>query len=104
MPHPGLKVATNPQFDGRLSGKLNFSSSFIFGMFLAADPYHSFFPDIEPEFKARLVELMPVLLSPSKLVPKEINGRDLTAGELLEYFKVFRNFLKFHIWHSSLVK
>ncbi|OQV18091.1 Atlastin [Hypsibius exemplaris] len=64
LPHPGLKVATNPQFDGRLS-------------------------DIEPEFKARLVELMPFVLAPSKLVPKEINGRDLTAGELLEYFKAY---------------
>ncbi|GAU98315.1 hypothetical protein RvY_09478 [Ramazzottius varieornatus] len=64
MPHPGLRVATNPKFDGRLS-------------------------DIEQDFKARLVELMPIILSPLNLVPKEINGQDITASDLLEYFKAY---------------
>lgn len=44
--------------------------------------------DIEQDFKARLVELMPIILSPLNLVPKEINGQDITASDLLEYFKV----------------
>ncbi|XP_055329593.1 atlastin-2-like [Paramacrobiotus metropolitanus] len=64
MPHPGLRVATNPKFDGRLS-------------------------DIEADFKRCLVELMPLVLSQAYLVPKEINGQKITGRELLEYFKSY---------------
>lgn len=63
MPHPGLRVATNPKFDGRLA-------------------------DIEKDFKAQLQILVPLILAPENLVPKEINGQKITARELLEYFKV----------------
>lgn len=69
LPHPGLKVATNPMFDGRLS-------------------------DIESDFKAQLQRLVPMLLQPQNLVPKEINGRPVTAIELLEYFKAYINVYK----------
>ncbi|XP_013786327.1 atlastin-2-like isoform X1 [Limulus polyphemus] len=69
MPHPGLKVATNPQFDGRLA-------------------------DIEQDFKNQLKVLVPLLLDPKNLVVKEINGHKITARELVEYFKAYTNIYK----------
>ncbi|XP_026215707.1 atlastin-2 isoform X2 [Anabas testudineus] len=64
LPHPGLKVATNPRFDGRLS-------------------------DIDEDFKKQLVNLVPTLLSPENLVEKEIGGVKITCRELLHYFKAY---------------
>ncbi|XP_031157011.1 atlastin-2-like isoform X2 [Sander lucioperca] len=64
LPHPGLKVATNPHFDGRLS-------------------------DIDEEFKAELVSLVPTLLAPENLVEKEIGGVKITCRDLLHYFKAY---------------
>ncbi|KAM6942242.1 atlastin-2-like isoform 2-T2 [Lycodopsis pacificus] len=64
LPHPGLKVATNPHFDGRLR-------------------------DIDEEFKKELVNLVPTLLSPENLVEKEIGGVKITCRELLHYFKAY---------------
>lgn len=64
MPHPGLKIATNPKFDGRLS-------------------------EIEDEFKEQLRQLIPMLLAPENLVTKKINGQVVKAKELLEYFKSY---------------
>ncbi|XP_078128397.1 atlastin-2 isoform X2 [Sander vitreus] len=64
LPHPGLKVATNPHFDGRLS-------------------------DIDEEFKAELVNLVPTLLAPENLVEKEIGGVKITCRDLLHYFKAY---------------
>ncbi|XP_044866387.1 atlastin-2 isoform X2 [Mauremys mutica] len=49
LPHPGLKVATNPNFDGRLN-------------------------DIDDDFKRELRDLVPLLLAPENLVEKEISG------------------------------
>ncbi|KAK9497543.1 hypothetical protein O3M35_004244 [Rhynocoris fuscipes] len=66
MPHPGLKVATNPTFDGRLS-------------------------DIEHEFKECLKRLVPLLLAPENLILKEISGQKVKAKELLQYFKSYIN-------------
>uniref|UniRef100_A0A3Q3W2A5 GB1/RHD3-type G domain-containing protein n=1 Tax=Mola mola TaxID=94237 RepID=A0A3Q3W2A5_MOLML len=63
LPHPGLKVATNPYFDGRLR-------------------------DIDGEFKRELAKLVPLLLAPDRLVEKEIGGNKVTCRDLLEYFKV----------------
>uniref|UniRef100_A0A671WCN0 Atlastin GTPase 2 n=1 Tax=Sparus aurata TaxID=8175 RepID=A0A671WCN0_SPAAU len=64
LPHPGLKVATNPHFDGRLR-------------------------DIDEEFKKELVNLVPTLLSPENLVEKEIGGVKITCRDLLHYFKAY---------------
>ncbi|XP_059048481.1 atlastin isoform X2 [Achroia grisella] len=69
MPHPGLRVATNPQFDGRLA-------------------------DIEVEFKRLLQQLVPMLLAPQNLVPKLINGQKVKAKDLLQYFKSYMNIYK----------
>lgn len=66
LPHPGLKVATNLDFDGRLA-------------------------DIESEFKIYLKQLIPMLLSPGNLVLKKINGQKIKARELLHYFKSYIN-------------
>uniref|UniRef100_A0A8B9L7V5 Atlastin GTPase 2 n=1 Tax=Astyanax mexicanus TaxID=7994 RepID=A0A8B9L7V5_ASTMX len=64
LPHPGLKVATNPYFDGRLR-------------------------DIDDEFTKELQNLVPLLLAPENLVEKEINGAKVTCRDLLEYFKAY---------------
>ncbi|XP_043107322.1 LOW QUALITY PROTEIN: atlastin-2 [Puntigrus tetrazona] len=64
LPHPGLKVATNPRFDGRLR-------------------------DIDEEFKTELVNLVPLLLSPENLVEKEISGSKVTCRDLLQYFRAY---------------
>ncbi|XP_013390421.1 atlastin-2 [Lingula anatina] len=64
LPHPGLKVATNPHFDGRLA-------------------------DIEEEFKKQLKMLVPLILAPGNLITKEINGAKVTSRELVEYFKAY---------------
>ncbi|XP_057596934.1 atlastin-2 isoform X2 [Hippopotamus amphibius kiboko] len=64
LPHPGLKVATNPSFDGRLK-------------------------DIDDEFKRELRNLVPLLLAPENLVEKEISGSKVTCRDLVEYFKAY---------------
>uniref|UniRef100_UPI00398F0335 atlastin-2 isoform X4 n=1 Tax=Pristiophorus japonicus TaxID=55135 RepID=UPI00398F0335 len=64
MPHPGLKVATNPSFDGRLK-------------------------DIDGDFKKELRSVVPFLLSPENLVEKEIGGSKVTCRDLVEYFKAY---------------
>ncbi|XP_059611226.1 atlastin isoform X2 [Phlebotomus argentipes] len=66
MPHPGLTVATNPKFDGRLA-------------------------DITDEFKESLKELIPQLLAPEHLIVKEINGQKVRARELIQYFISYMN-------------
>ncbi|XP_063387506.1 atlastin-like [Cydia fagiglandana] len=66
MPHPGLTVATNPHFNGKLA-------------------------DISPEFKESLRQLVPSLLSPDRLLPKSIQGQPVRARDLLLYFKAYIN-------------
>lgn len=61
MPHPGLTVATNPSFDGRLA-------------------------DITTDYKDSLRELVPLLLAPENLVIKEINGQPVKGRDLIQYF------------------
>ncbi|EPY86809.1 atlastin-3 [Camelus ferus] len=62
LPHPGLQVATSPEFDGKLK-------------------------DIASEFKEQLQTLIPYVLNPANLMEKEINGSKVTCRGLLEYFK-----------------
>ncbi|KAF6026044.1 atl [Bugula neritina] len=69
MPHPGLGVATNPRFDGRLS-------------------------DVEVLFKEHLAQLVPQLLNQENLIIKEISGNKVTAQDLVEYFKVYMEIFK----------
>ncbi|XP_006901580.1 PREDICTED: atlastin-3 [Elephantulus edwardii] len=64
LPHPGLQVATSPDFDGKLK-------------------------DIATEFKDQLQTLIPFVLNPSNLMEKEINGSKVTCRGLLEYFKAY---------------
>ncbi|KAK0157615.1 hypothetical protein PV328_011331 [Microctonus aethiopoides] len=64
MPHPGLTIATNPKFDGRLS-------------------------EIQTDFKEQLRILVPTLLAPENLLTKKINGQTVRARDLLEYFKSY---------------
>ncbi|XP_021173410.2 atlastin-2 isoform X1 [Fundulus heteroclitus] len=64
LPHPGLKVSTNKDFDGRLK-------------------------DIEDDFKTQLTELVPHLLAPDRLMEKKIGGSKITCRDLVEYFKAY---------------
>uniref|UniRef100_A0A8C6XBP4 Atlastin GTPase 1 n=1 Tax=Naja naja TaxID=35670 RepID=A0A8C6XBP4_NAJNA len=64
LPHPGLKVATNPNFDGKLR-------------------------EIDDDFIKNLKILIPWLLSPKSLDVKEINGNKITCRGLVEYFKAY---------------
>ncbi|KAL5273094.1 ATL2 family protein [Megaselia abdita] len=64
MPHPGLEVATNPNFDGRVRS-------------------------ITPEFKQSLRTLVPMILAPDNLILKEISGQKVRAKELVQYFKSY---------------
>ncbi|CAK9822247.1 atl [Anthophora retusa] len=64
MPHPGLNIATNPYFDGRLS-------------------------EIQEEFREQLRVLIPMLLAPENLVTKKIDGQIVKVRDLLEYFKSY---------------
>uniref|UniRef100_A0A0K8TP26 Putative conserved plasma membrane protein n=1 Tax=Tabanus bromius TaxID=304241 RepID=A0A0K8TP26_TABBR len=64
MPHPGLTVATNPMFDGRLK-------------------------DITDEFKSSVRDFVPMLLSPENLIIKQINGQKVRARDLIQYFKSY---------------
>lgn len=92
LPHPGLKVATNPYFDGRLRGCNNLTYKKMHrypkNCFNLAALFFFFFPDIDSDFKKELQNLVPLLLAPENLVEKEINGAKVTCRDLLEYFKV----------------
>ncbi|XP_023944595.1 atlastin [Bicyclus anynana] len=66
MPHPGLKVATNPEFNGKLS-------------------------DISQDFKNSLRQFVPMLLAPENLILKRIGGQKLKSKDLWLYFKSYMN-------------
>ncbi|VBB26595.1 unnamed protein product [Acanthocheilonema viteae] len=64
MPHPGLRVSTSPVFRGQIN-------------------------DIENEFQQQLRSFVPRLLDCNNLVLKQINGREITCRELVEYFRAY---------------
>lgn len=64
MPHPGIKVATNPTFDGRLA-------------------------EIDQEFKDNLKILVPMILAPENLVLKKINGEKVKVRDFVQYCKSY---------------
>lgn len=64
LPHPGEKVSTETEFDGRLS-------------------------DIAATFTEHLKDLVPSLLAPDKLLVKEVNGKKISCKQLLEYLKAY---------------
>ncbi|KAI1715571.1 atlastin-1 [Ditylenchus destructor] len=64
MPHPGLDVATSPEFKGELK-------------------------DISSEFQKHLRTLVPKLLDSNNIVVKSINGQPVTCRELVVYFKAY---------------
>lgn len=63
MPHPGLRVCTSPEFDGKLK-------------------------DIERDFKLYVKKFVEGTFEPSISV-KQINGREISTLELFEYFKAY---------------
>lgn len=69
MPHPGLNVATNPKFDGRLS-------------------------DITQEFKDSLMKFIPSILAPENLVVKEISGHTVKCRDLVQFFVSYLQIFK----------
>ncbi|KAI1280667.1 Atlastin-2 [Halotydeus destructor] len=64
LPYPGKTVARSEDFDGRLS-------------------------QMDPEFVTHLRQFVLHVLSPQNILVKNINGRDLTGRELVEYFKAY---------------
>uniref|UniRef100_A0AC35TT98 GB1/RHD3-type G domain-containing protein n=2 Tax=Rhabditophanes sp. KR3021 TaxID=114890 RepID=A0AC35TT98_9BILA len=64
MPHPGLTVSSNPNFTGKLD-------------------------EMEKEFRMNLQTFVEHTFDQNNLVPKSINGCDLTCGDLFEYFKSY---------------
>ncbi|CAH0728670.1 unnamed protein product, partial [Brenthis ino] len=66
MPHPGLTVATNPNFKGDLT-------------------------DISDEFKQCLKQFVPMLTAPENLIIKKIGGQKVKAKDMMLYFKSYMN-------------
>jgi atlastin len=64
LPHPGLKVSTDPAFDGRMK-------------------------DIETVFIEKLREFVPLLLAPDKVVVKKIGGNEVRCKEIVNFFKAY---------------
>lgn len=64
MPHPGLKVATDPNFTGQIT-------------------------DIEPLFIQHLKEFVPLLLSPKNVLTRKINGSEVKCKDLCTYLKAY---------------
>jgi len=69
MPHPGTKVAINPNFKGSVS-------------------------EMEEDFVNHLERFIPALLDVDKIPIKEIAGSQVTGSQLIEYFKVYFNTFK----------
>ena len=94
MPHPGLKVATDKRFDGRLAGIVMVCIQCINAIIYMCMCIWVWIMqifcslDIDGDFKLQLSDLAPLLLHASRLVVKTINGNSVTGKDLLEYFRV----------------
>uniref|UniRef100_A0AC35UAX4 GB1/RHD3-type G domain-containing protein n=1 Tax=Rhabditophanes sp. KR3021 TaxID=114890 RepID=A0AC35UAX4_9BILA len=64
MPHPGLIVSHDPEFTGKLD-------------------------EMEKDFKIHLESFVEHTFDKNNLIPKKINGSDLTCRDLFEYFKKY---------------
>lgn len=64
LPHPGLKVSTDPRFSGQLK-------------------------DIEPEFVKHLSHFVPLLLAPENLQVRKISGTDVRCKDLIRYLRAY---------------
>jgi len=69
LPHPGLRVATDPNFDGRLC-------------------------EIEPLFKKHLNTFVPLLLSPENVSVRKISGQEVRCKELIGYLRAYIEIFK----------
>jgi len=69
LPHPGLKVATDPKFDGKLK-------------------------DIEPLFIKQLKDFIPMLLSPENALPRKISGAEVKCKDLSRYMRAYVDIFK----------
>jgi len=69
LPHPGLKVATDPNFDGQLK-------------------------DIEPLFVKQLKDFIPMLLSPENALPRKISGAEVKCKDLSRYMRAYVDIFK----------
>ena len=82
MPHPGLEVATSPEFHGELRCNPQFTMFYFTSLVI-------WYLGIHQEFKAQLGVLISRLFDPNNLVVKSINGQPVTCRELVVYFKAY---------------
>lgn len=68
LPHPGKKVATDPNFQGKLK-------------------------DIDEEFITHLKAFVPSILAPENLIIKKINGVELKAKDFIHYLISYKRTL-----------
>ena len=69
LPHPGLRVATDPKFEGQLK-------------------------DIEPLFIKQLKDFIPMLLSPENALPRKISGTEVKCKDLCRYMRAYVDIFK----------
>ena len=69
MPHPGLKVATDPNFDGSIE-------------------------DIDTRFIHHLQEFIPMILSPENVLARRINGSEIKCKDLGQYLRAYVDVFK----------
>ncbi|XP_063370653.1 atlastin-like [Cydia amplana] len=73
LPYPGLRAATDPAFSGQLAGNMT------------------------EEFKASLLEFVPLLLAPSRLRVKAVGGRVLRARDLALHLRAYLDTFRHHV-------
>lgn len=64
LPHPGIKVATTPNFDGKIK-------------------------EIDPEFISYINKLIMHVMAPNKLKPKKSEGIPIKCCDVLTFFKAY---------------